>query len=120
MAFTYRELEHHEVARPAAAFARRLRRPREGERGGAERETPEAVVARAIQQLAELHLSRADWAAAVLLSLLNWLGAGVAAAPAAVAVMIYRLISLWLVLLLGWVLYAVLRHRRARQARALH
>lgn len=40
------------------------------------------------------------------------------AAPAAVAVMIYRLISLWLVLLVGWVLFLVISARRARQAAA--
>jgi putative heme transporter len=38
------------------------------------------------------------------------------AAGAAVAVMIYRLISLWLLLLVGWIFLAVIRSRRARPA----
>jgi hypothetical protein len=38
------------------------------------------------------------------------------ALPAAVAVMIYRLISVWLVLLVGWVLF--ISARRARRAAA--
>jgi hypothetical protein len=37
------------------------------------------------------------------------------AAPAAVAVMIYRLISLWLVLLAGWILFLVISARPARR-----
>jgi uncharacterized protein (TIRG00374 family) len=45
-------------------------------------------------------------------------GVGVPAAPAAVAVMIYRLISLWLVLLVGWILFIVISARRARRAAA--
>jgi hypothetical protein len=40
------------------------------------------------------------------------------ALPAAVAVMIYRLISAWLVLLVGWVLFLVISARRARRAAA--
>jgi uncharacterized membrane protein YbhN (UPF0104 family) len=40
------------------------------------------------------------------------------AAPAAVAVMIYRLISLWLVLLAGWILFLVISARRARRTPA--
>jgi uncharacterized membrane protein YbhN (UPF0104 family) len=43
-------------------------------------------------------------------------GVGMPAAPAAVAVMIYWLISLWLVLLVGWVLFIVISARRARRA----
>ncbi len=43
-------------------------------------------------------------------------GVGMPAAPAAVAVMIDRLISLWLVLLVGWVLFIVISARRARRA----
>ncbi len=43
-------------------------------------------------------------------------GTGTPATGAAVAVMIYRLISLWLVLLVGWILYLVIRSRRARRA----
>jgi putative heme transporter len=42
-------------------------------------------------------------------------GIGMPAAGAAVAVMIYRLISLWLVLLIGWILFTVIRSRRARR-----
>lgn len=42
-------------------------------------------------------------------------GIGMPAAGAAVAVMIYRLISLWLVLLIGWILFIVIRSRRARR-----
>jgi uncharacterized protein (TIRG00374 family) len=45
-------------------------------------------------------------------------GVGMPAAPAAVAVMIYRLISLWLVMLLGWILFIVISARRARRATA--
>jgi putative heme transporter len=44
-------------------------------------------------------------------------GVGLPAARAAVAVMIYRLISLWLVLLVGWIFFFVIR-TRARRARA--
>jgi hypothetical protein len=40
------------------------------------------------------------------------------ALPAVVAVMIYRLISAWLVLLVGWVLFLVISARRARRAAA--
>src|SRR5580693_3239759 len=40
------------------------------------------------------------------------------ALPAAVAVMIYRLISAWLVLLVGWVLFLVISARRACRAAA--
>jgi putative heme transporter len=132
-------------------------------------EPPETVVARAQRQLADLHLRRRDWAMAVGLTFLNWLGdaaclalsiraagspiplrdlllvwsagqaagsigitpggvglveaalvgalvgVGVSAARAAVAVMIYRLISLWLVLLVGWIFFIVIRSRRARR-----
>jgi putative heme transporter len=42
-------------------------------------------------------------------------GVGLPAAGAAVAVMIYRLISLWLVLLVGWIFYLVIRSRRAKR-----
>jgi len=42
-------------------------------------------------------------------------GAGLPAARAAVAVMIYRMISLWLVVLAGWIFYIVIRSRRARR-----
>lgn len=46
-------------------------------------------------------------------------GVGEPAAGAAVAVMIYRLISLWLVLVVGWIFFIVIRTRsRARRARA--
>lgn len=44
-------------------------------------------------------------------------GVGLPAAGAAVAVMIYRLISLWLLLLVGWIFFVVIR-TRARRARA--
>jgi putative heme transporter len=232
VAFTYRELEHHKIERPAAAFAlfvsgvlstmtlmmiiavgllvsgnalaaalgllpaivvvaaiggalcslripacrrlldraaaggvrivQRLRRKHD--------EAPEAVVARALQQLADLHLNRGDWVAAAGLAFLNWLadaaclalsiratgthiplrhlllvwsagqaaggigltpggvgvvevalaaalvGSGMPAARAAVAVMIYRLISLWLLLLIGWIVYVAIRYGRARRA----
>ena len=40
------------------------------------------------------------------------------ALPAAVAVMICRLISVWLVLLVGWVLFLVISARRARRVGA--
>lgn len=134
-------------------------------------EPPEAIVARALRQLTELHLRRRDWGMAVVLTTLNWLGdaaclvlsmraAGVAvplrdvlliwsagqaagaisvtpggvgvveaalvgamvavripAAQAAVAVMIYRLISLWLLLVVGWILFAVIRSRSRRWRR---
>ena len=40
------------------------------------------------------------------------------ALPAAVAVMIYRLISVWLVLLVGWVIFLVISARRARRVGA--
>jgi putative heme transporter len=43
-------------------------------------------------------------------------GVGEPAARAAVAVMIYRLISLWLILLVGWVLYLIITSRRARRS----
>lgn len=43
-------------------------------------------------------------------------GIGMPAAPAAVAVMVYRLISLWLVILSGWTIFLVIRTRRARQS----
>jgi putative heme transporter len=133
---------------------------------------PETVVARVLQQLADLHLRRRDWVMAVVLTFLNWLGdaacltlsiraaglhcplrdlllvwsagqaagslaftpgglgiveaaliaamvgVGLPAAGAAVAVMIYRLISLWLVLLAGWIFYIVIRARRARSTAA--
>jgi putative heme transporter len=42
-------------------------------------------------------------------------GVGLPAARAAVAVMIYRLISLWLLLLVGWIFFIVIRSRRARR-----
>jgi len=42
-------------------------------------------------------------------------GVGLHAAGAAVAVMIYRLISLWLLLLVGWIFYLVIRSRRAKR-----
>jgi putative heme transporter len=42
-------------------------------------------------------------------------GVGLPAAKAAVAVMIYRLISLWLLLLVGWIFYIVIRSRRAKR-----
>lgn len=45
-------------------------------------------------------------------------GVGMPAAPAAVAVMIYRLISLWLVMLVGWILFIVISFRRARRTAA--
>jgi hypothetical protein len=45
-------------------------------------------------------------------------GVGMPALPAAVAVMTYRLISAWLVLLAGWVLFLVISARRARRAAA--
>jgi len=45
-------------------------------------------------------------------------GVGLPAAGAAVAVMIYRLISLWLVLLAGWIFFIVIRARRARRTAA--
>jgi len=132
-------------------------------------EPPEAVVARALRQLADLHLRRRDWALAAALAFLNWLGdaaclalsiqaaglniplrdlllvwsagqaagsisltpggagvveaalvaamagVGMPAARAAVAVVIYRLISLWLVLLAGWILFILIRSRRTRR-----
>jgi putative heme transporter len=43
-------------------------------------------------------------------------GVGISTAKATVAVMIYRLISLWLVLAVGWVLFLVIRYSRARRA----
>jgi putative heme transporter len=133
-------------------------------------EPAEAVVARALQQLAALRLSPGDWVRVVFLAFLNWLGdaaclalsiratgshiplhdlllvwgagltagsigltpggagvvevaliaalagVGISTAKATVAVMIYRLISLWLVLAIGWVLYLVIRYGRARRA----
>jgi putative heme transporter len=42
-------------------------------------------------------------------------GAGEPAAGSTVAVLIYRLISLWLVLLVGWIAFIVLRSRRSRR-----
>jgi putative heme transporter len=42
-------------------------------------------------------------------------GVGLPAVGAAVAVMIYRLISLWLLLLVGWIFYIVIRSRRAKR-----
>jgi putative heme transporter len=42
-------------------------------------------------------------------------GVGLPAAGAAVAVMIYRLISLWLLLVVGWIFLAVIRSRRAKR-----
>jgi putative heme transporter len=45
-------------------------------------------------------------------------GVGLPAAGAAVAVMIYRLISLWLLLVVGWIFLAVIRSRRPKQAAA--
>lgn len=42
-------------------------------------------------------------------------GVGLPAAGAAVAVMIYRLISLWLLLLVGWIFYIVILSRRAKR-----
>jgi putative heme transporter len=45
-------------------------------------------------------------------------GVGLPAAGAAVAVMIYRLISLWLLLLVGWIFYIVIRSRRAKRTAA--
>jgi putative heme transporter len=42
-------------------------------------------------------------------------GVGLPAAGAAVAVMIYRLISLWLLLLVGWIFYIVIRSRWAKR-----
>jgi Flp pilus assembly protein TadB len=45
-------------------------------------------------------------------------GVGLSTAKAAVAVMIYRLISLWLLVVVGWIIYFVLRSRRARRAAA--
>jgi len=137
-------------------------------------EPPEVAVAKALRQLAELHLSWSDWTVAAGLALLNWLGdaaclalsiraaglalplrdvlliwsAGIAAggisftpggvgivevalvaamvgigmpaAGAAVVVMIYRLISLWLVLLIGWTFFVVIRFQRARRMREMH
>jgi putative heme transporter len=44
-------------------------------------------------------------------------GVGLPAARAAVAVMIYRMISLWAVVLVGWIFFIVIR-TRARRARA--
>ena len=41
-------------------------------------------------------------------------GFKVPAAGAAVAVLIYRLISLWLVVLVGWVMFILLRARKPR------
>jgi uncharacterized membrane protein YbhN (UPF0104 family) len=41
-------------------------------------------------------------------------GFKVPAAGAAVAVLIYRLISLWLVVLVGWVMFILLRAREPR------
>jgi uncharacterized protein (TIRG00374 family) len=133
------------------------------------RRSPEQVVAETRARLAALHLSRTDWAAAVGLAFLNWLGdaacltlalraaglpipfrqillvwsagqaagslgltpggvgivevaliaaltgAGEPAAGSTVAVLIYRLISLWLVLLVGWIAFIVLRSRRSRR-----
>jgi putative heme transporter len=40
---------------------------------------------------------------------------GLPAAGAAVAIMIYRLISLWLLLLVGWIFYIIIRSRRAKR-----
>jgi putative heme transporter len=150
------------MAARGVALAQRLRR-----KAG---DPPEEVVARALRQLAELHLRRRDWAMAGLMTVLNWLGdaaclelsiraVGLAvplrdvllvwsvgqaaggisitpggvgvveaalvaalvgvhapAAKAAVAVLIYRLISLWLLLLIGWVFFAVLRVRARRRS----
>jgi putative heme transporter len=133
-------------------------------------EPPEAVVAKGLQQLADLHLSRRDWAVVLGFALLNWLadaaclalsiraagsaipfrhlllvwsagqaaggigitpggvgvvevalaaalvGTGMSTARAAVAVMIYRLISLWLVLVIGWGFYVAIRYGRQRRA----
>jgi uncharacterized membrane protein YbhN (UPF0104 family) len=45
-------------------------------------------------------------------------GVGLPAARAAVAVMIYRLISLWLLVVVGWIFLAVIRSRRAKRAAA--
>jgi hypothetical protein len=45
-------------------------------------------------------------------------GIGMPALPASVAVMIYGLISVWLVLLVGWVLFLVISARRACRAAA--
>jgi uncharacterized membrane protein YbhN (UPF0104 family) len=45
-------------------------------------------------------------------------GVGIPVAGATVAVMIYRLISLWLVLPIGWILFIVIRSRRARRTAA--
>jgi putative heme transporter len=45
-------------------------------------------------------------------------GVGLPAAGAAVAVMIYRLISLWLLLLAGWIFYILIRSRRAKRTAA--
>jgi uncharacterized protein (TIRG00374 family) len=42
-------------------------------------------------------------------------GVGLPTAGSAVAVMIYRLISLWLVVLAGWILFIVIKSRRARK-----
>lgn len=42
-------------------------------------------------------------------------GVGTPVARAVVAVMIYRLISLWLVILSGWIIFLVIRARRARR-----
>jgi putative heme transporter len=132
------------------------------------KQSPEAVVAEARAQVAELRLSHQDWAAAIGLAFVNWLadaaclyfsiraarlavpahdillvwsagvgassigltpgGIGVVevalvgalvalkvpAAGATVAVMIYRLLSLWLVVLVGWVVFFVLRSKASR------
>lgn len=45
-------------------------------------------------------------------------GFGISAGRGAVAVVIYRLISLWLVLLIGWIVFAAIRSRRGTQAAA--
>jgi putative heme transporter len=45
-------------------------------------------------------------------------GTGLSTAKATVAVFIYRLISLWLVLLVGWILFLSIRYARARARRA--
>jgi putative heme transporter len=45
-------------------------------------------------------------------------GVGLSTAKATVAVMIYRLISLWLLLLLGWIIFLSIRYARARARRA--
>jgi putative heme transporter len=46
-------------------------------------------------------------------------GAGEPAAGSTVAVLIYRLISLWLVLLIGWIIFIVLRSHRSRTSAAV-